>query len=107
MTTTKKPRWPIETPDDVRSVAWKYYGGTTQHAKFRIHEWNAAGILASTPAGSHWSGIGMRSPHGAEYVLLPRDGNGVGVIRGALKKWEGRTKKAELRAALAGCLPNA
>jgi hypothetical protein len=49
----------------------------------------------------------MRSPHGAEYVLLPRDGNGVGVIRGALKKWEGRTKKAELRAALAGCLPNA
>jgi hypothetical protein len=94
---------PEGTPDDVLAVAKKYWHGTTEYDRFRIHVWNDLVIHASTPGVKDSSMV--RGGHGAfpvVHLLLPRDGKGVSQLRGSLRKWEGRVKRSDVQAAMAG-----
>lgn len=93
-------KMPLNTPPDVAEVVRRYYNGTTEYTRYRIHEWTASTVWASAPGGGHWAGRGMQSYAPCCHVVLSRALDQVGSRRGRIKEWRGRAPKGEIRAVL-------
>jgi hypothetical protein len=65
----KTERWPEHTPANVREACNKYWNGTTEHASYRIHQWNDKAVWTSYPSGGYSTNGGW-NPTPACYFLI-------------------------------------
>jgi hypothetical protein len=64
-----KPRWPDNTPQAVKDLAFQEFRGTTEFEKYRIHCWNDKAFWVSWPSGGY-SDNGGWHPTPATFTLL-------------------------------------
>lgn len=87
---------PLECPDDVQAIARRYFNGTTDYNRYRIHAWTDRFIWVSAPGGSFWSAVGCRSYGAVWHRILPRDIAKVSCIRGEVFETRGRVAKSRM-----------
>jgi hypothetical protein len=68
----KKPRWPEDIPDHILKICKKYWEGTDESYKFRIHCWNDHFVWTSYASGGY-SDNGGWHPTPACFILLNFD----------------------------------
>jgi hypothetical protein len=95
---------PDGTPADVLAVAKRFWNGTNDYDRFRLHEWNDACIWCSSPGGMGWAARGLQTYGQVIHRVLPRDLTRVSTLRGALREWPGRAPKSTLRAFMGSLL---
>lgn len=64
-----KPRWPEDTPPEVLKLCEKYWAGTEEYKKFRIHCWNEHAVWTGYPGGGYSDNSGWRPTPAAFYLL--------------------------------------
>ena len=67
----KKPRWPESTPPEVIDVCNRYWSGTEEYSRFRIHAWNDVAVWTSYPSGGYYDNGGYH-PASPSYCLISR-----------------------------------
>lgn len=65
----KTPRWPENTPPSVLDHCKRYWQGSDEYHKFRIHLWNDKAIWTSWPKGGYSDNGGFH-PAPATYFLI-------------------------------------
>ena len=92
------PRWPENTPANVLEVCRKYWDGTTEFTKYRIHAWNDKIVVTSYPGGKYFdNGGGHYGPPSYEAVSLTESQYGKPK---RLADKRGRVSKAQIQGLL-------
>lgn len=100
-----KPRWPENTPANVLKRCEKFWEGTTEFRKFRIHAWNDKIIITSFPSGAFWNNSG-RNAASSCYYAISRSEDQYSKPKEICSK-SGRVSKLDIEAMLDGKTPQA
>jgi len=90
------PRFPADLPGSVLTACDRYWKGTEEFYKYRVHLWNARAVWTSYPSGGYSTNGGwIKSPACYHLLsLLENDSHGKPKV---LKTVDGRQKPSELQ----------